>query len=674
MDHRSKVFNDPIHGLIQLSHLSCKIIDTPIFQRLRDISQLGGCYYVFPAAASRRFEHSLGVAYLARYFVNHLKSRQPELNLTEVDCLCVELAGLIHDLGHGPFSHLWDGRFLPHMGTGLGFDHEHASIALFDLLVEKYNLEPDFASHGLTANDRHFVKELVLGGPKGAPKGFQWRGRPGKEFLFDIVANKRNGIDVDKFDYFSRDALVLGINKSFDALRLIRFARVERVARSTPELGGAVLTEQPKPKRAPSSSVPNSPIQRANSDAGHWPRRAAIFRDAEPETGTEAVSSSSSFPSSSGTATATATAGLLNAAAVVSQDYAVPLGFEDDPNGEDNTATISQLEVCFAIKESWNCYELFHTRFTLHKRAYQHRVSNAVELMMVDALVLADPHLLVPGSSGLVRMSRAHEDMEAYWKITEHVLRSIEFSTHSHPDMQAARAVIEALRRRQLYCHVCELLLAPEMAQKVYQIGAQNLSNVLTSMLYDKDGGDGGSKSCSGSSSSSSSSSSTSNSSSNSSSTGSSSRNGSPALSNELSLGDSPPIKRSRKKTDYTLAKVFPSNTSNQLLQQQQQLPRRGVICQLVRMGYGKGNRNPLDNSTTFYKSKDESTVVVGIAAPEMVSRLIPQEFQETTLRIFTRAAADVDTVRVCFNGWADANLFQAQREQLTPVKTVKTT
>lgn len=57
------------------------------------------------------------------------------------------------------------------------------------------------------------------------PDGMKWIGRGEKTFLYDIVANKRNGIDVDKFDYFARDCHVLGLTKSFDSLRLMRFAR-----------------------------------------------------------------------------------------------------------------------------------------------------------------------------------------------------------------------------------------------------------------------------------------------------------------------------------------------------------------------------------------------------------------------------------------------------------------
>jgi deoxynucleoside triphosphate triphosphohydrolase SAMHD1 len=55
----------------------------------------------------------LGVAYLARQMVVHLKSAQPELDITDRDVRCVELAGLCHDLGHGPWSHVWDGTYIP---------------------------------------------------------------------------------------------------------------------------------------------------------------------------------------------------------------------------------------------------------------------------------------------------------------------------------------------------------------------------------------------------------------------------------------------------------------------------------------------------------------------------------------------------------------------------------
>lgn len=222
-----RIFNDPIHGHVELSPLSVKIMDTPQFQRLRDISQLGATYYVFSGASSKRFEHSIGVSYLAKHFISVIRTNQPELDITDADVLCIEVAGLCHDLGHGPLSHRFE-AVLGELGVDHSFTHEHASIGIIDLLISENNLLPEFFKYGLSADDIHFIKELILGDEAECPVGFIWRGRGDKSFLYDIVANKRNGIDVDKFDYFARDCHVLGITKGFDALRLMTFARWER--------------------------------------------------------------------------------------------------------------------------------------------------------------------------------------------------------------------------------------------------------------------------------------------------------------------------------------------------------------------------------------------------------------------------------------------------------------
>ncbi|GLD46196.1 deoxynucleoside triphosphate triphosphohydrolase SAMHD1-like protein, partial [Lates japonicus] len=226
-----KVFNDPIHGHVELHPLLIKIIDTPQFQRLRNIKQLGGAYYVYPGASHNRFEHSIGVAYLAGEFVQALRSRQPELNITDRDILCVKIAGLCHDLGHGPFSHLFDVMFIPKARPGENWRHEQASVAIFDQLVDNNNLSLVMEDHELVLpEDMVFIKEMI-GGPLGPneAQGGEWpyegRGQD-KSFLYEIVANKRNGIDVDKFDYFARDCHHLGIRNNFDHRRFFLFARV----------------------------------------------------------------------------------------------------------------------------------------------------------------------------------------------------------------------------------------------------------------------------------------------------------------------------------------------------------------------------------------------------------------------------------------------------------------
>uniref|UniRef100_A0A673B443 HD domain-containing protein n=1 Tax=Sphaeramia orbicularis TaxID=375764 RepID=A0A673B443_9TELE len=224
-----QVFNDPVHGHVELHPLLCKIIDTPQFQRLRNIKQLGGAYYVYPGASHNRFEHSIGVAHLAGQFARTLKERQLELGIDDKDILCVEVAGLCHDLGHGPFSHLFDGNFIPKVRPGHKWKHEEASIAMFDHLMRENGLENE-----LDEDDRVFIKEMIFGPlePETSErKEWPYKGRTkDKSFLYEIVSNKRNGIDVDKFDYFARDCLHLGMKNSFDHCRFIKFARVCKVA------------------------------------------------------------------------------------------------------------------------------------------------------------------------------------------------------------------------------------------------------------------------------------------------------------------------------------------------------------------------------------------------------------------------------------------------------------
>ncbi|XP_042550225.1 deoxynucleoside triphosphate triphosphohydrolase SAMHD1 isoform X1 [Dipodomys spectabilis] len=225
-----KVINDPIHGHIEFHPLLIRIIDTPQFQRLRYIKQLGGGYYVFPGASHNRFEHSLGVGYLAGCLVRTLCEKQPELQITERDMLCVQIAGLCHDLGHGPFSHMFDGRFIPLARPEVKWTHEQGSVHMFEHLINSNGLKDVMKHYGLVPEeDICFIKEQITGILDSPIKGslWQYKGRPKqKSFLYEIVANKRNGIDVDKWDYFARDCHHLGIQNNFDYKRFLKFVRV----------------------------------------------------------------------------------------------------------------------------------------------------------------------------------------------------------------------------------------------------------------------------------------------------------------------------------------------------------------------------------------------------------------------------------------------------------------
>ena len=101
-------FNDAVHGHIALPAVCVAVMDTPQFQRLKDLKQLGGVYYAYSCASHNRFEHSIGTAFLGGKLASRLRDIQPELGITDADVLCVQLAGLCHDLGHGPCSHMFE--------------------------------------------------------------------------------------------------------------------------------------------------------------------------------------------------------------------------------------------------------------------------------------------------------------------------------------------------------------------------------------------------------------------------------------------------------------------------------------------------------------------------------------------------------------------------------------
>ncbi|XP_023757405.1 uncharacterized protein LOC111905903 [Lactuca sativa] len=205
-----KHVHDNVHGNIYLDPLSLKFIDTEQFQRLRDLKQLGFTNMVYPGAVHSRFEHSLGVYWLAGNAVERLKAHQGlELDIDHSDIQTVKLAGLLHDVGHGPFSHLFEREFLPQVIPGCKWSHEEMSLNLIDYMVDEHNIDID-------SGRLKKVKEMIVASENAPVKTSKE-----KLFLYDIVANGRNGIDVDKFDYIVRDSRACGLGCNFQFERLL---------------------------------------------------------------------------------------------------------------------------------------------------------------------------------------------------------------------------------------------------------------------------------------------------------------------------------------------------------------------------------------------------------------------------------------------------------------------
>ncbi len=178
---------DAVHGYITLNELEEAVLDTPEMQRLRRVRQLGFSNVVYPSATHTRFEHSLGALHIANMFAD-------ALNVGEGRAQELRLAALLHDMGHGPFSHSTD-----HILNDHGLSHEHFSKKK----IRNSRISDILQDHGIHPNR---VIRLIEG-----------EGRLGS-----IVAGH---IDVDRMDYLMRDAHYTGVAYgTIDASTIIRSA------------------------------------------------------------------------------------------------------------------------------------------------------------------------------------------------------------------------------------------------------------------------------------------------------------------------------------------------------------------------------------------------------------------------------------------------------------------
>ena len=215
-----KVVLDRVHDLVFLPRPVARAIDTPVFQRLRGLKQLGVASYVYPGAVHTRFEHSIGVAHLSRVIYARIREAQPDLAAgldPERDELALMLAGLGHDVGHGPFSHLFEDVVAKNLGVG--FDHEAMSQRLTRRMLDGVE-----GVSSATIDDVLTVMNGAKVDGTGATSS-PFEGPRGG--LADIVSNKRCGVDVDKLDYFLRDSLSCYGRPTVDA----RYARLFNNAR-----------------------------------------------------------------------------------------------------------------------------------------------------------------------------------------------------------------------------------------------------------------------------------------------------------------------------------------------------------------------------------------------------------------------------------------------------------
>ena len=190
--NKRKIINDPVYGFISIpGDLIFDIIEHPWFQRLRNIKQLGLTSFVYPGATHTRFQHALGALHLMDQAIQTLRAKNVKISPEEEEATFIAI--LLHDSGHGPFSHALENSIIS------GISHEELSLLLMDKLNKTFN------------------GKLVL-----AIEIF--RGKYKRKFLHELIAGQ---VDMDRLDYLRRDSFFTGvIEGSVGSDRIIRMLNV----------------------------------------------------------------------------------------------------------------------------------------------------------------------------------------------------------------------------------------------------------------------------------------------------------------------------------------------------------------------------------------------------------------------------------------------------------------
>ena len=186
------VLNDPIYGFIGIeSEIIFELLEHPFFQRLRRISQMGLSYLVYPGARHSRFEHALGAMYLMNKTVAVLRKKGVEISNAEKEALSIAI--LLHDIGHGPFSHALEESFL------IDTHHEALSLGYMELLNEQFDGKLSLAIEIFS-------------------------GQYSRKFMGQLVASQ---LDIDRLDYLKRDSFYTGATEgNINSQRIIEMFNV----------------------------------------------------------------------------------------------------------------------------------------------------------------------------------------------------------------------------------------------------------------------------------------------------------------------------------------------------------------------------------------------------------------------------------------------------------------
>tara|TARA_B100000427_G_C15505092_1_gene593556 strand:- start:218 stop:1459 length:1242 start_codon:yes stop_codon:yes gene_type:complete len=191
--NRHKILNDPVYGFVTLRHSKAlDLMDHPYVQRLRRISQLGLSHLVYPGAVHNRFHHAIGSLFLMQQAINTLRSKGVEITNEEDEAVCFAI--LLHDIGHGPFSHALEHSIVQEI------HHEEIGELILERLNQEFNGSLDLAIE-IFQNKYH------------------------KKFLHQLVSSQ---LDMDRLDYLARDSFYSGVTEGkVGSERIIKMLDVE---------------------------------------------------------------------------------------------------------------------------------------------------------------------------------------------------------------------------------------------------------------------------------------------------------------------------------------------------------------------------------------------------------------------------------------------------------------
>lgn len=214
MPSRFKLFSDPVHGFVSVPRgLIAGLIETPSFQRLRRIRQLGLGFLAFPGAVHTRFEHALGAMALMQDVLGTLGQKGADISPVEAESAIA--AALLHDIGHGPFSHTLERILIPPAPDGTPHHHERMSRALIARLNDEVDGKLDTT--------------LAI-----------FDGRYERSFFHTLVASQ---LDMDRLDYLRRDSFYTGVAEGVVGVqRILKTMRVHE-ERIVIEAKGAYAVE-----------------------------------------------------------------------------------------------------------------------------------------------------------------------------------------------------------------------------------------------------------------------------------------------------------------------------------------------------------------------------------------------------------------------------------------------